>query len=136
MDFDGLARSSLRRASDDWKFLNMQGHERTSVIKWAQSCAESALRAILFHYNIRLPKTHDLDEIAKNNSRLLHEIWTELQPQLHTFEKLFTWRNIVYHHNDSPPVVNHPSIGTNWDKEAYDCAKIIYEIAVRVVDKQ
>lgn len=128
------AVSALRRASDEWTFLQYSELERTSRLGVAQRCAEQSFRAILYYNGVKMEKTHNLDELAKKNEILLKGVWPRLSPILDDYAKLFIWRNqFTYTHQDIPFVINQPAITDAIVDEAVKIAETLYVIASETV---
>lgn len=128
------AASALRRASDEWRFMHDLETERSNRIGIAQRCAEQSFRAILYYHNVKMEKTHDLDELAKKNAAQLQGVWPRLSPILDDYAKLFIWRNkFTYTHQDIPHVVNQPPLTDTIVDEAVTIAETLYKIATETV---
>jgi HEPN domain-containing protein len=139
---DDRARSSLQRAREEHADLEHAlgaDHTRSKLISQGQRVAEHSLRAILYARHIRIPKTHELHEIAEKRCDALTDIWQELEPLLKHYDWLYPQRLVAdYRHADAPPSdgyagVDEPSVPEENVERALEAAHQFLALAERVV---
>ena len=111
MKFNPL--SFLNRAEDYYRFIN-EYELPSSKMKMYFEVSEQALKAILFYFGIESHSgSHQLQKSARDNQTLLATIWSDLDPLLNDYPKLYKWRNESYTHNDAPPVSYPPILDSD-----------------------
>lgn len=111
MKFNPL--SFLRRAEDYYRGIGDYDLP-SSKMKMYFETSEQALKAVLFHFGIDSHSgSHQLQKSARANQALLVSVWTELDPLLNDYPKLYRWRNESYTHNDAPPDSDPPILETD-----------------------
>jgi len=134
--WNGRARSNLRRAQQEYEGLKRDyeaGHSKSKLISQSQRVAEYSLRAILYSYDIRIEKTHELNNVCQKYRERLNDIWLELEPFLEHYGWIYHERLLMdYQHMDLPSYSIPPIPEENVDR-ALDTAQRFMQLAERVV---
>ncbi|MRN56927.1 hypothetical protein [Paenibacillus monticola] len=132
-DFEDSAYSMMSKARERWTFAQTVGISRQTTIDECFACAEFSFRALLYHYEVKIPKEHNLGKVAQEFKVQLTPIYGIIELYFDTFANMFGWRNFGYTHRDAPPRVNLPELKDEYVVASLECAKVFYELASRTI---
>lgn len=132
------AHSALYRTHQEYEDLKRAyeaGHSKSKLISQSWRVAEYSLRAILYSYDIRIERTHELNNVCQKYRERLSDIWLDLEPFLEHYGWIYHERRLMdYQHADSPSYSTPPIPEENVDR-ALDTARRFMQLAERVLGR-